>query len=101
MSAKTGVARTQRTAFRRAEQTKLGDDDLVARADLKGRKGQMKAGGAGTDGHGVRGVDLPGEFGLEAAHLVPLGDPARANHGGDGPDLFLVEGGARMGNNMH
>ena len=54
---------------------------------------QVQRGGARVDGDGVRGADGGGELALERLALAAGGEPARAQDGGDGGDLFVADGG--------
>ena len=69
MSAKTGVARTWRTALATAMKVKEGTMTSSPSADAEGEEGKMKAGGAGADGYGVGDAVVRGESGFEGQRV--------------------------------
>ena len=70
-------------------------DDLVAGADAGQAQGDFQRRRAGVEGAHRAAAAVFGERGLEGLHLRAAGDPARAQHVGDGGDGRLVD--ARSG----
>jgi hypothetical protein len=64
-----------------------GDDDLVAFTDAEDEQGQMKAGGAGADGYGVRDGVVLGQCGFKSRQFGAEAEVRGAQDGGDGVDF--------------
>jgi len=75
---------------RRRKSNRRGDD-LVARADPRGIKGEMQCGGTGVHRHAVTAAGIRGELGFKALGAWTGGEPARAQRLDDGELVFCVD----------
>jgi len=65
------------------------NDDFVAFTDVECKQGEVQAGGAGTDGYGLRDGVVGGEGGFKGGELRAQAEVRRAETSGDGVDFEL------------